>query len=162
MKEKLIQQLTTHEGKVLKVYKCPAGYLTIGVGRNLETKGLSSSEVKALGLGSSDKTKVIELLKTRGISDAESDLLLSNDIDFFTGELQKNLPWFNSLPEQVKIVLVDMAFNLGIAGLLKFKNTLGLIKDGKYKEASVEMLKSAWAKQVGKRAVTLSTMLKGV
>ena len=53
-----------------------------------------------------------------------------------------------------------MAFNMGTAGLLKFKNTLGLIKDGKYKEASVEMLNSAWAKQVGKRATNLSNMIK--
>lgn len=162
MKEELIKQLTLHEGKVLKVYKCPAGYLTIGVGRNLETKGLSTEECTSLRLGTTDKTKVIELLKTRGITSEESDMLLSNDIDFFTNELKKALPWFDKLPEKVKIVLVDMAFNMGIAGLLKFKKTLGLIESGKYKEASTEMLNSAWATQVGKRSQTLSNILKSV
>ncbi|MNR52556.1 hypothetical protein D3C85_1724170 [compost metagenome] len=52
-----------------------------------------------------------------------------------------------------------MAFNLGVEGLLKFKNTLRLVEIGDYKSASVEMLNSAWARQVGNRAKRLSKQM---
>ncbi len=57
-------------------------------------------------------------------------------------------------------VIVDMAFNMGLGSLSKFKNTLGHIEAGRYEEASVEMLDSKWARQVGNRAQCLSNMMK--
>lgn len=160
MKEKLINQLIDHEGEVLQVYECPAGFKTIGVGRNLETKGLNDDEFKHLGLDKYPKVNLILLLEQRGITKEESRYLLSNDIDYFISELDKRLGFFKSLPETAKIVLVDMAFNLGVNGLLKFKNTLSLIEKGQYIAASKEMLNSAWKFQVGKRAYDLSDQLK--
>lgn len=160
MKEKLIDQLIKHEGEELQVYECPAGFLTIGVGRNLETKGLTKKECDKLNLGVSEKNSVITKLEVRGITKEESRYLLSNDIDYFIDELDKRLGFFKSLPETAKIVLVDMAFNLGVNGLLKFKNTLSLIEKGQYVAASQEMLNSAWKFQVGQRAYDLSNQLK--
>ena len=93
MKDRLINKLTLHEGYVMKVYKSPAVNQTIVVGRNLEGKGLSADECSKLKLGTTDKAKVIEILKTRGITQIESDMLLSNDIDFFAAELTHKLPW---------------------------------------------------------------------
>jgi lysozyme len=126
--------LKKHEGLRLKPYRDTVGVLTIGYGRNLES---------------------------RGITEQEADMMLENDIKWFTRQLQMELPWFDSKPENVKTVLVNMAFNLGVGGLLGFKNTLKLIEDGKYEEASKAMLKSLWAQQVGARAVELSQMLAG-
>ena len=160
MKEKLIDQLIRHEGEELQVYVCPAGFLTIGVGRNLETKGLTKEECDHLSLGVYNKEFVIEKLKTRGITHEECRYLLSNDIDFFSSQLEEKLAFFNKLPEMAKIVLIDMAFNLGVSGLLKFKNTLSLIEKGQYIAASKEMLNSAWKYQVGQRAYDLSEQLK--
>ena len=160
MKQKLIEQLIRHEGEKLQVYKCPAGFLTIGVGRNLETKGLTKTECEKLNLGVSEKNSVIAKLETRGITKEESRYLLSNDIDYFTTELTNTLDWFEKLPKEAKMVLVDMAFNLGVSGLLKFKNTIALIEKGLYDEASKEMLNSAWKYQVGNRAVELSDQLR--
>lgn len=160
MKEKLIEQLIRHEGEELQVYECPSGFLTIGVGRNLETKGLTKEECDKFNLGVSEKNSVIAKLEVRGITKEESRYLLSNDIDYFSKELDKRLGFFNSLPETAKIVLVDMAFNLGVDGLLKFKNTLSLIAKGQYIAASQEMLNSAWKFQVGQRAYDLSNQLK--
>jgi len=131
--EKLKIQLIKHEGYRKKPYKCTAGKLTIGVGRNLDDVGLFSDEI---------------------------NLIFENDIKRCEIDLQKNLSWFESQPENVKMVLIDMCFNLGIYGLLKFKNTLSLISKGKYNEASIEMLNSNWAMQVGVRAVNLSQILK--
>jgi lysozyme len=127
------EYITKHEGLKLFPYLDTTGHWTIGVGRNL-------SEV--------------------GISFNEATLLLNNDIKKVMDGLQKSLPWFESKPDNVKTVLIDMAFNLGINGLLSFKNTLALIEQGKYKEAGDALLLSKYAKQVGIRAIENSELLK--
>jgi lysozyme len=128
----MIRQLRLHEGERLKPYRCTAGKLTIGIGRNLED---------------------------RGISRDESAYLLGNDIDDHWRELLKALPWVEQLDEVRQRVLLDMAFNLGVAGLLAFKKTLGTIREGNYEKAASMMLDSKWAKQVGQRADRLSRMM---
>lgn len=128
----MIRQLRLHEGERLKPYRCTAGKLTIGVGRNLEDRGISAEE---------------------------SAYLLGNDIDDHWRELVKALPWVEQLDEVRQRVLLDMAFNLGIGGLLGFKNTLATIKAGDYQKAAAMMLDSRWAKQVGQRANRLSRMM---
>ena len=125
--------LKKHEGLRLKVYRDSLGILTIGYGRNLES---------------------------RGITNEEADMMLENDIKWFTTQLQHELPWFDSKPENVKTVMVNMAFNLGVGGLLGFTHTLSLIENSQYEEAAEAMLKSLWAKQVGGRAIELSELLK--
>lgn len=130
--QKMIAQLKMHEGIKLKPYKCTAGKLTIGYGRNLVD---------------------------RGITHDEAEFLLFNDIHSVCLELKKELPWFESLDDVRQRVLLDMAFNLGINGLLKFKVTLQNIADGKYEKAAANMLASKWAIQVGQRSSRLSTMM---
>ena len=127
--EDLKEQLVRHEGLRLTVYDCPAGYKTIGVGRNLEGKG---------------------------ITEEEALYLLENDINYFTDQLRDNLDWFDDIPEEKQQILVNMAFNLGVAGLMNFKNMLSAVEEGRWADASTEMLDSKWAKQVGIRAIELS------
>jgi lysozyme len=57
-------------------------------------------------------------------------------------------------------VLVNMAFNMGVNGLLKFKKMIAAIDDRNYDEAAIEMLNSRWAVQVGKRANELSKQMR--
>ncbi len=128
----MIQQLRLHEGERLKPYRCTAGKLTIGVGRNLED---------------------------RGITREESAYLLGNDIDHHWRELVKALPWVELMDEVRQRVLLDMAFNLGINGLLGFKLTLSTMQSGRYELAAKMMLDSRWARQVGQRAERLSRMM---
>jgi|TARA_R100000152_G_C6710339_1_gene138090 lysozyme len=130
--ENLKDQLVRHEGLRLTVYDCPAGYKTIGVGRNIEQKG---------------------------ITEEEAMFLLNNDIDYFTEQLMENLSFFDELSETRKSVLVNMAFNLGVAGLMKFKNMLKAVSEKRWEDASSEMLNSRWADQVGNRAIELSEMM---
>ena len=132
-RQKLIRQLRLHEGERLRPYRCTAGKLTIGIGRNLED---------------------------RGITQNESAYLLSNDLDYFTIRLEEALPWMVELDEVRQRVLIDMAFNLGISGLLSFKRTLEAVKEGNYVAASDMMLDSRWAAQVHQRAITLSDMME--
>jgi lysozyme len=128
----MIRQLRLHEGERLKPYRCTAGKLTIGVGRNLEDRGITAEE---------------------------SAYLLGNDIARFEAELFRALPWASSLDDVRQRVLLDMAFNMGMAGLLTFKNTLATIKAGDFEKAAGMMLESKWAKQVGQRAERLSRMM---
>jgi lysozyme len=127
--------LIKHEGLRLKPYTDTVGKLTIGVGRNLTDVGISNDETMTL---------------------------LQNDINSATKNLQKNLEWFDGLPYNAKLVMIDMCFNMGIGGLLQFKNTLAMIQNGKYNEASVAMLQSKWATQVGNRAKEDSDLLKQI
>tara|TARA_R100001460_G_C3417066_1_gene160404 strand:- start:237 stop:416 length:180 start_codon:yes stop_codon:yes gene_type:complete len=55
---------------------------------------------------------------------------------------------------------MDMAFNMGVPRLCKFKNMWAAIHDGNYEIASLEMMDSRWARQVGSRAVKLSDAMK--
>lgn len=128
----LKEELIRDEGLKLKPYRCTAGKLTIGVGRNLEDVGISASEAA---------------------------YLLQHDIDRVLAEMSYRIPWWGNLSENRQRVLANMAFNLGIDGLLKFKNTLALIQAGKYEDAAKEMLNSKWANQVGNRARRLAKMM---
>lgn len=174
MIEQLIKDLIFDEGLELKPYKCTVGKLTIGIGRNLDDKRLTMKEIDFLKTNGDRKERLKEVsekelfqslisdFKEYGITKEEALYLLNNDISDFTVLLNKNLLWFKSEPDDVKRVLINMAFNLGIGGLLTFKNTLKLIEQHKYKEASNQMLLSKWAKQVKGRAKRLSNILKNV
>ena len=127
----LKQMLIEHEGLRLRPYQCSAGKLTIGVGRNLEDRGISSDE--ALMLFDND------------MKDAIKDAM--------------TLKWFPKLNPARQGVIVDMIFNLGLGRFLLFKKTTALMAVGDYEGAAAEMLNSKWAGQVGKRATRLAQMM---
>ncbi len=135
-KKQFTKELRRDEGVVPFAYQDHLGYWTIGVGR------------------------LIDKRKGGGLSDAEIDFLLSNDIDRFEKQVIDALPWYSRLDDVRQRVLVNMAFNLGIAGLLGFKNTLAMIERGDYAGAAKGMLNSKWATQVGERARRLATMME--
>ncbi len=74
-------------------------------------------------------------------------------------QAQSLVPNWTSLPDSIKGVLTEMAFNLGKQGLSEFKNFLRYISTYDYAKASAEMLRSSWASQVGNRAQTLSKIV---
>lgn len=161
-KEDLKLELIADEGMELFPYLDSEKIWSIGVGRNLEDNGLSPSELFFLGIKLKDKFEIIELLKKRGLTKDEVLYLLDNDVDRVISELENKLPWLSNKPDVVKYVLCNMCFNMGIYRLLKFKDTLTLLKSDKYKEASIEMLNSKWSSQVGKRAIRLSDRIKSI
>ena len=127
-------QLVRHEGLRLKPYRCTAGRLTIGIGRNLDDRGISQKEAYAM--------------LERDIQDCEQWLI------------DEIAEIYNKLDEVRQSVLLNMCFNLGIKGLLGFKNTLDFIGAGDWERAANNMLASKWAKQVGMRAIELSEMMR--
>ena len=67
-----------------------------------------------------------------GISEEEAEHLLANDVAKVKSKLAKALPWIATLDEVRQAALYNMAFNLGVQGLLKFKNTLLFVQSGHY------------------------------
>lgn len=136
MIEHLTRQLRRDEGVRAHMYFDSEGYATIGVGR------------------------LIDARRGGGLRESEIDYLLANDIEEALAALRDRLPWFDSLNEARQGVLANMAFNLGVDGLLGFRKTLALVEQGEYDAASVEMLDSKWARQVGQRAQRLSEQMR--
>lgn len=159
-REKLTKSLEIDEGLRLFPYKCSANKWSIGFGRNFEDNPFTLNELIFLGLKERTFDDILARLKQKGITKSDAYYLLENDIDKVESQLKKALPWFVSAPDNVQLVLANMCFNLGLSRLLRFKNTLSLLKEGKYEEASVEMLNSKWKTDVGDRAIRLSELLK--
>ena len=129
LKEALIRD----EGLCLTIYNDTQGISTIGVGRNLQDKGITEDEAM---------------------------VLLENDILDCEATLTKHLEWTGELDPPRREVLLNMVFNMGIAGLLKFQRMLAALKERKYVLAAKEMLNSVWARQVGNRARRLATQME--
>lgn len=145
-----VQRLSLHEGIRLQPYRCPRGFLTIGVGRNLQTNPLSREEIKILGRRD----------LSSGITRQEAFFLLRGDIRRTLEKCRKEIPFFDNLDDERQYVLVDMAFNMGIGGLLKFKKMLAFIGVGNYRQAAAELLSSRYARQVRIRAERLAQTLR--
>lgn len=149
-----------HEGLRLNVYRCPAGYQTIGVGRNLDAVSLSRDEqLRVLGRSGLPSREITALLKLRGITKDEAMFLLGNDVDQCVSDLEPFM-WYQALDPVRQKVLIDMRFNLGLKGLLKFRNMVAALKVEDYKEAARQMEDSLWYKQVGNRAKRLVSMMR--
>ncbi len=129
----LRDDLIRDEGLRLRPYRDTTGNLTIGVGRNLTARGLSREEAL---------------------------YLLDNDIRDHSQELLAALPWVADLDPVRRDVLLNMAFNLGVPGLLKFRATLAAVKARNYPLAAKYMLRSLWASQVGTRAQRLAKRMQ--
>lgn len=132
MIDQLKQLLVIQEGLRLDPYLDTVGKLTIGVGRNLDD---------------------------RGISYEEAMYLLDNDINDLMEKLPLIYSWYPGLSDVRKIVIISMAFNLGLKKFSEFKNFRTALMENKFNLAAQEMLNSKWARQVGRRARTLATMM---
>jgi len=91
---------------------------------------------------------------------AQADAALLSRIAALTTELGHALPWFAALSEPRRSVLINMAYNLGLAGLLAFHATLSAMAQGKFEAAARMMLDSRWARQVPGRAARLALMMR--
>ena len=123
--DELKEMLIKNEGMKLHPYQCTANKTTIGVGRNLTDNGITS---------------------------AEAEQMLANDMDNVFADLDRNIPFWQSLPYNVRLVLCDMCFNLGIKRLCRFTKMLEAMEERDFELAGEELLDSTYAKQVKKRA----------
>jgi len=127
------KRLIDFEGLVLKAYVCPTGYISVGVGRNLETNG---------------------------ITEEEAMYLLNNDIADVIGKLDKHWIAWRKLPITAQYVCIDLVFNMGINSFMSFRMTRAHMEMGDFEKAGIELLNSKYAKQVGRRGIFNSEQLK--
>jgi lysozyme len=95
-----------------------------------------------------------------GITEDEAYFLFDRDYNRVVSSLHGKFPWYDNQPKEVQNILINMAFNLGLNRLSRFKKTIKFITEKKYAQAAVEMLDSKWANQVGDRAIRLSERMK--
>ena len=145
-----LDKLIEHEGLVLTVYKDSLGIDTIGIGRNLKDRGISREELDYLDIPN------MEVVYEHGISEADARYLALNDIAIVENELCRVHTCVENLDSVRQLVLMDMAFNMGVPRLCKFKLMWNAIHEQNWEAASREMLDSKWARQVGRRAKILS------
>ena len=145
--DKLIEQIKRHEGYRKRMYLCTAGKETIGYGYNLKANPLHLS---SLEIGNAYKN---------GMNEIEAERLLKLMIAKITDQLEEALPVINRLDTVRQDILINMAYNLGLVGLLKFKKTLLALEKKDYQKASIEMLSSKWSSDVGNRAQELATQM---
>jgi lysozyme len=132
---KLVEQLKRHEGFVPHAYQDHLGFWTIGYGR------------------------LIDKSRNGGLTASEAEYLLHNDVTRITAELHARLPLFERLSEKKKQALANMAFQLGVSGLMGFRRMLAAIKDEDWTRARMEALDSKWAQQTPARAREIANMI---
>tara|TARA_R110000744_G_scaffold58170_1_gene121440 strand:- start:219 stop:710 length:492 start_codon:yes stop_codon:yes gene_type:complete len=145
----LIKQLVKHEGLMLKVYQDSLGIDTIGIGRNVKDRGFSELELHVIA-------KTVEEIYEKGITEEDAYFLLQTDISIVEKELSKVKPIIEHIDSVRQLVLMDMAFNMGVPRLCKFVNMWAALEQQDYIKAADEMLDSKWAKQVKSRATNLA------
>ena len=129
----LIDSIKKHEGFKTTPYRCTGGKLTIGYGRNLDSIG---------------------------VSEEEATFLLNNDI-IKANEAFDSIFIGIDIPIKIKEVFVEMIFQLGPNGFIKFKKMIKAAKEGDYKKVSIEMMDSLWAIQTPRRARELREIVEG-
>ena len=120
--DRLRASVSSHEGCRLLPYRDTVGKVTIGYGRNL--------------------TDV-------GISQAEAEQMLAADLAKAEADVRGHIPFFDSLTDARQNALCELAFNMGIMGLLSFHFMLGNLQNGTYRLAAQDLAASLWSKQVG-------------
>lgn len=135
MTEAGLKRLMEDEGFRGKPYLCTSGKVTIGYGFNLDDWPLSPAEC-------------LPILKAR--------------VERVRVDLANRIGFFYSLPERAQDVLVNMAYQMGINGVLAFKQTLGYLRDRRWQDAADEMLRSDWATQTPERARRLAAVIRSL
>jgi lysozyme len=138
--EMLISELRVDEGVRYAPYNDSLGIQTIGVGHNLQASPLPD-------------------VWSYPLTDDEVNQLLTDDLQTVFTALNNNLQWWTDLSDVRQRVLCNMCFQLGIGGLLGFRNTLIFIRQGQYSQAATGMLNSKWADQTPARAQRLAKMM---
>lgn len=134
--DKLEAELMRDEDFVSHAYQDHLGYWTIGYGRLIDER------------------------RGGGISKNEAKELLRKDILKVYQGLREKIWFFNGLSDSHQRALCNMAFQLGIDGLLKFRKMLSAMEGGNFDRAYAEALDSKWAQQTPQRAMRVAYMIK--
>jgi len=144
-----------HEGRRATAYADSRNIPTIGVGFNL-TRPDARAKLAGLGL---DYEAVCG--KRVALTDAQIDQLLEPDITDAIDNARRCVSNFDRLPSDVQMVVVDMVFNLGLAGYANFKKMIAALEREDWAAAAREMEDSVWYGQVKRRASEDVALVRG-
>ena len=130
---KLIDSIKKHEGYVGIVYKDSLGIDTIGYGF---------------------------AIKDLELDEDVCEIILKRKLNTLTDIVLLKFSWFKYMPQEIKDIVIEMCYQLGVTGFSKFKKTIAYLQNKQWEEASVEMLDSLWAKQTPNRAKEMSKRVK--
>jgi len=130
----LTQIIQLNEGYCSTIYKCPAGRETFGYGTSLNEE--RKKEVEACRQGE------LEALATSYFQDDVTALLVK----------LRAFSWFTELSELRRVVIVDLAYQMGIHGLLGFSKMIAALKEQNFGHAHDELLDSLYHAQLIKYA----------
>ena len=133
MNSNLINSIKKHEGYVGIVYKDSLGIDTIGYGF---------------------------AIKDLELDEDICEIILERKITQLIDRISNKFSWYKYMPQEIKDIVTEMCYQLGVTGFSKFKKTIAYLQDKKWEEASVEMLDSLWARQTPNRAKEMSDRVK--
>jgi len=136
--ERLIAELTRDEGFRERAYRDHLGFLTIGIGFMIDP----------------DHNGAAVMPK------AVADLWLRDIIKKREFALDNEIPWWRELSDARQRALLNLSYQIGVKGLLKFEKMLGLMKAGKFNMAAMEALDSRWSSQTPKRAARIAELIR--
>ena len=131
----LLDRIKHHEGFRSRSYRCTENVLTIGYGF---------------------------AIKDLELDEDIAEMILMRKLDSLMNRIQKTFNWWRSAEDEVKNVVVEMSYQLGVSGFSMFRKTISHLENKRYGKASAEMLDSRWAKQTPNRAIELSNIIKNL
>lgn len=146
--KELFKTLEFDEGFKATIYRCSEGFPSIGIGYKLSDGDMDLAKKKLAQLGITEPISRAVALSLMQQKIAEIDLHFDK------------LKWFQALSGERKVAICNMAYQMGIAGVMKFKKMIAALEAGKWDEARKEALNSKWAKQTPARAKRVSSILK--
>ena len=149
-REILKEQIKRHEGEVLEIYKDSLGYLTFGVGHLVKEDDPEFGQPEGTPVSQERVDEVYEI---------DFDKHVEECIHVFESKGGED---FDSLPEDIQHVLINMTFNLGGTRFARFNNMWNAVIAGDWEKMAVEMEDSKWFKQVGRRSVELQEIVRNV
>lgn len=135
-----------HEGLRLKAYRDTAGKLTVGYGFNLDAGA-------AKAICASLKLDYEPIRNGVPITEAQADAILELQLGMVNAQAKTLFPNFNQMPADVQAVVQDLIFNLGLAGFMKFTDTIASLLGGDWAGSADNLKQSLWYRQVGARAL---------
>lgn len=122
------------EGCQLRMYRCPAGKRTIGVGFNLDRRG-GLKLLRELGI-----------VWQSGIDEEQARLLCIADFMVCISEARQMYQNYDELTPKARAIIADMIFNMGSGTLKKFQKFKRAIENYDYEKAAIEMKRSKWGR----------------
>ena len=129
----LMESIKKHEGYVASVYKDSLGIDTIGYGFAIKDLQLDED--------------ICDMILERKLKDLNDSIKIKFD-------------WYKYMPPEIKNIVTEMCYQLGVTGFSKFRKTIAYLQNKEWKNASIEMLDSRWAKQTPNRAKEMSNRVK--